>query len=59
MIFWAFNFPPVIICYFFLPDVWKEASILYLALVSIYANFVGHWSAWEAAKPTEVIDSVS
>lgn len=55
-IFWAANFPPVIVCYIFLPDVWKTASILYLALVSIYANFVGHISAWQASR-VEVVQA--
>lgn len=55
-IFWAANFPPVVVCYIFLPDVWKPASILYLALVSIYANFVGHISAWQASR-VEVVQA--
>lgn len=48
--FWVANFPPVIICYVFLPDVFKQASILYLALVSIYANVAGHWASWQASR---------
>ena len=49
-IFWAINLPVVCLIYFLLPEVWKEASILYLAVVSIYANFVGEISSWQAAK---------
>ena len=49
-IFWAINLPVVCAVYFFLPEVWKGASILYLAIVSIYANFVGEISSWQAAK---------
>lgn len=49
-IFWAVNLPVVCAIYFLLPDVWKAASILYLAIVSIYANFVGEISSWQAAK---------
>lgn len=49
-IFWAVNLPIVCAVYFFLPDVWKGASILYLAIVSIYANFAGEISGWQAAK---------
>ena len=48
--FWLANFPPVIVVYVFAPETWKQASILYLALVSIYANVSGHWSAWQAAR---------
>jgi len=49
-IFWAVNLPIVVFMYFVLPDVWQAASILYLAIVSIYANFVGEISSWQAAK---------
>jgi hypothetical protein len=31
---------------------WQE-SIVFLVFVSIYANVVGHWSSWQAAR-TEV-----
>jgi hypothetical protein len=50
MIFWAVQLPIVCLIYFFLPDVWKAVSILYLAIVSIYANFVGHFGSWQASK---------
>jgi hypothetical protein len=29
---------------------WFRTSILYVALVSVYALVVGHWGAYEAAK---------
>lgn len=50
MYFWAIQLPIVCLMYFFLPDIWKGVSILYLAIVSIYANFVGHFGSWQAAK---------
>jgi hypothetical protein len=28
---------------------WKE-SILWVAFMSLYANFVGHWSAYQAVR---------
>ncbi|PRH79354.1 hypothetical protein C6N75_09725 [Streptomyces solincola] len=31
---------------------WKE-SILWVLLISIYANIVGHWGAYQAAKAEE------
>jgi len=49
-IFWILNFPPVIVIYVWAPDVFKQASILYLALVSIYANVAGHLAAWQASR---------
>ncbi|WP_157465531.1 hypothetical protein [Cellulomonas sp. Leaf395] len=49
-IFWLVNFPPVILIYAFAPDVWQQMSILYLALVSIYANVAGHLAAWQASR---------
>jgi hypothetical protein len=30
---------------------WK--SVEFLAVVSVYANVVGHWSAWQAARSEE------
>lgn len=31
---------------------WWE-SIPFLAVISVYANIVGHWSAWQAARAEE------
>lgn len=49
-IFWALNFPVVIGVYAFLPDTWQQVSILYLALVSVYANFASHIAAYQASR---------
>ena len=32
--------------------IWWRDSIVLVLLISIYANVVGHWSAYEAARPT-------
>jgi hypothetical protein len=32
---------------------WKE-SILWVAVMSLYANVAGHWSAWQAARAEDV-----
>lgn len=53
---WLCHFPVVVSVYFFLPDVWEQVSILYLALVSIYANVAGHLSAWQASRVEVVQD---
>lgn len=42
---WAVLFVPALL-------LWKE-SVPFLVFVSVYANFVGHLSAWEAAKAAE------
>jgi hypothetical protein len=35
----------------FLPSVlWWKDSVPFLVFVSVYANFVGHWASYEAAK---------
>lgn len=34
---------------------WKE-SILWVAFMSLYANFVGHFSGWDAARAEEKVD---
>jgi fatty acid desaturase len=33
--------------------VWWKESILWVALMSLYANFVGHFSAWQAVRAEE------
>lgn len=33
--------------------VWWKESILWVALMSLYANFVGHFSAWQATRAEE------
>jgi hypothetical protein len=35
--------------------VWKE-SILWVALMSVWANIAGHWSAYQAARAEEEQD---
>ena len=47
---WLCHFPVVIVLYFVYPDTWEKISILYLALVSIYANVAGHLAAWQASR---------
>jgi len=34
---------------------WWE-SVPFLAVISVYANIVGHWSAWQAAHSEEKSD---
>lgn len=47
MVFWAVQFGLV----WLLP---AAARVPYLVIVSIYANFVGHWSAYSAERPAEL-----
>lgn len=47
MVFWAINMAGV----WFLPH---RFQIPYLVGVSIYANFVGHWSGYSAERPSEL-----
>lgn len=39
---WAFLIIPTLLF-------WKS-SILWVAAMSLYANFIGHWSAYQAAR---------
>lgn len=32
---------------------WWNESVLWVALMSLYANVVGHWAAYEAARAKE------
>jgi hypothetical protein len=49
IVFWAAN----LVAVWFLPASWR---IPYLVVVSIYANLVGHWSAFAAERPTEIAE---
>jgi hypothetical protein len=50
-IFWMANFPPVILLYVLLDDERFQAfCLLYLALVSVWANVAGHWATWQASR---------
>lgn len=48
MIVWGFLGIPTIL--------WWNQSILWVAFMSLYANFVGHFSAWDAARGEEKVD---
>lgn len=50
-VLWAIQLPIVVYLYWFHRSVWTEMAILYLALVSIYANFATHIAGWRADKP--------
>jgi hypothetical protein len=41
-IVWALLIPPTLL--------WWRDSILWVALMSLYANLIGHWSAYQAAR---------
>lgn len=42
LVVWVLLIPPTLL--------WWSESILWVLLISIYANIVGHWSAAEASK---------
>jgi hypothetical protein len=35
---------------------WWKNSVPFLVYVSVYANFVGHWSSYQAAKAEEAVE---
>jgi hypothetical protein len=47
--FWIVNFFGAIVVFFALPGFWAHASILYLTLCSLYANFATDYGAMSAA----------
>lgn len=50
-VFWIANFPPIILLYLLTDDeTFQKFCLLYLALVSIWANVAGHWAAWQASR---------
>lgn len=38
---------------------WWKHSVPFLVGVSIYANIVGHWSSWGAARAEEAVSAQS
>lgn len=36
--------------------IWWKSSILWVASMSLYANFIGHWSAYQAARAERTAD---
>ena len=30
--------------------IWLKESIAWIVLMSVWANFVGHWSSWQATR---------
>ena len=58
MIFWGLNIPPVVILYFVVgSELFQVIMLIYLAVVSIYANFANHWVGWVAARMRSEMDS--
>lgn len=35
---------------------WWRDSVLWVATMSLYANFVGHFASWQAARAGEKVD---
>lgn len=49
--FWLLNFPPIIVLYFVMSETkFASFTLFYLALVSIWANVAGHFSAWVSGR---------
>lgn len=49
--FWYGNIPPVVISFFVMDhELWQRCSLLYLAMVSIWALGISHHSRAEAAE---------
>lgn len=48
--FWWSNLPVIIALYFFAPGVWQKISILYLAIVSIWALALTAGGAEQASE---------
>lgn len=53
---WVSHLPAVVVMYFVWPDVWDKVSILYLALVSIYALVITAAGGEQAAEASQKAD---
>jgi hypothetical protein len=49
-IFWALNMPAAVYCYLAQKPLWLEVSVLYLVVVSIYANAESAYSSYSAKR---------
>lgn len=49
--FWAILAVPTIL--------WWHSSILWVAGMSLYANLIGHWSAYQAARAEDAVNASS
>jgi hypothetical protein len=38
---------------------WWSESVPWLVLMSVWANFVGHWSSWQATRTEVKMDEAS
>jgi hypothetical protein len=47
---WVVHLPAVVVLYFVWPDLWDKGSLLYLALVSIYALVITAAGGEQAAE---------
>ena len=50
------HLPAVVVMYFVWPDLWDKVSILYLALVSIYALVITAAGGEQAAEASQKAD---
>lgn len=52
--FWVFNVLAVVLCYFFANEFWQQISVLYLVLVSLYANVATEYGNSKSAEAARV-----
>ena len=50
MRFWLVNAVAVVVVFTFAPGLWRQVSVLYLVLVSLYANAATDFGAMSAAE---------
>ncbi len=51
VVFWLANIPPVVVLYLTVgPDTFVRVTMLYVALISIWANVAAHFGAWETGR---------
>ena len=53
---WVAHLPAVVLMYFLWPGLWDKVSILYLALVSIYALVITAAGGEQAAEASQKAD---
>jgi hypothetical protein len=46
---WLLLIPPTVL--------WWRSSVPWIALMSVWANFVSHWGAWQSARAEQAAEN--
>lgn len=56
---WLVNIPTAVAVFIMAPGFWNKYSVLYILVVSLYANFATNYGALSASEASEAADEAS